>query len=289
MGLIAFPGIVLAQNAPTPQQPYITFIIAEHYQNSALHLLKRAQKAGVSYLGTENPVSLDTLIQRASEIKYVALENFVKPEGAYRHTAFYSPSTKTVFINLYSPVDTDLISVLALHEILGALGYNDSDYDISLGLFLYTNASLKAPGKVSSDQSKYITLSEINRAFDRQAFVIPGPDSFLNYGGVNFVGGAGDIRSLRYKHDILVLLWSLDFDETIKRLYSKAFFQMSFEFGSSNSEIQFVKKRQPLRSLGDVLVIVPEDRNLLPAIPTADLLTIASFVNDHLGLIHDAK
>ncbi len=111
--------------------------LAQSFRRSAVNILNTAKLSGVMSLGDgKKAVSIDHLLAQISEVKFVELSEFKKPAGATRFSAFFDASTKTVYLNAEEKLHEDYAGALALHEVLGALGYADLDYQVSLGIYM---------------------------------------------------------------------------------------------------------------------------------------------------------
>lgn len=98
--------------------------------------------------GELRSVNLLDLKNQAPEVIWRAYDGEVQPKDIFdRGSAYYRKDSKTVTI-LSDVVDfsENAVDVLALHEMLGALGVKDENYQTSLGLYLLADPELANPG-----------------------------------------------------------------------------------------------------------------------------------------------
>lgn len=189
--------------------------LADQYREGALTLLSRLRADGIEEFGYfENSVSLSRLETAVSEreIRFLELDAFTKPRGANRNTAFYVPEEKAVYLNRSARHDPQIIPFLALHELLGAYGLHDPDYQISIGAYFYLRP--RGENESADDYRGRRSLTRGNMGTDAMGlFANPeisprplnDPDQRLalasegGEGGGTKVGGGGDGEGIAFK------------------------------------------------------------------------------------------
>lgn len=187
---------------------------SSNFKSAAIESLKEAQDAGFQALGpvtSANHITLQELAKKINEeVRFVEVDDLQKPEGALRKSAFYDITNKTVYINRSHSIPSEALKPLALHEALGALGYSDVDYQVSLGLHLLGQQTLNT----SALQRQIQDAWSIGYNPQKTARSIFDPDKYLlnpilnptksiytleREGGANGVGGGGDVNAIIYK------------------------------------------------------------------------------------------
>jgi len=140
---------------------------------------------------------LDLLQSRAqmAKIKWSVQTDEKFPASARnRQSAFFEPFQVTAAKELMITKEGEL-EVLAVHEALGALGLQDSDYQLSLNLrFLSVTED---PGLQASFRALIAHNSRITE--DQEMFARSG-------GSGTSVGGGGDLRAIFFKQKVLLKL-----------------------------------------------------------------------------------
>lgn len=213
------------------------------YRSAALELFQNAQTAGAfrHLEGTD-------LVRESEAVCYKEIPKLEKPEGALRFTAFNEPSTKTVYLNRSSLQPApDRLGPLAAHETLGALGYKDYDYQVSLGLDFFTKAQALPEGEWKEETLRQLRIG-LRRSWDLNVKTyetgrLPGePDmsAATGGGGATGVGSGGDGDAIVFKALFINTLakdrvnfrfpqviyrigldLQIEFDPTIKRIVSE--------------------------------------------------------------------
>lgn len=188
----------------------------QRFQRQWEEAIQLLQKSGLHYLGNdesgaEGRVAIEDLARAGRKIRVKILPELRKPEGATRYSAFYEPKTQTIYLDRSLQAAPRIRSLL-LHEALGALGYGDRAYNLSLPLALYLRSlesdfPTKRPELVRAVLKEYLT-SEVVAVALREKILFAQDTNAANGklllaagerelgGGATVVGGAGDLTSL---------------------------------------------------------------------------------------------
>lgn len=149
-------------------------------------------------------VSASTLRALLKDIKVRELDAFGKPLGASRFTAFYDPSTNTIFLNsaaVAKIADPDLLGGIALHELFGLAKVEDEKYQRS-ALLLVSSRMEAAPTISDSQRLRFRSaMGHFLHLADKGNEVLlsdQGSNKLLASGGTR-VGGGGDHLGLEFK------------------------------------------------------------------------------------------
>jgi hypothetical protein len=152
-------------------------------------------------------VPLERLRSQVHRVRFYHLDRFTKPAGATRWSGFNDPRHRAVYLNKRTNIDPRVLSALLFHEVLGALGYYDEDYRISILSYLYLQAD-RDSNVVDAD------LTQVRAELSRLLVTAPAPLSQeeLRYpsikrangrlalgGGADVVGSGGDGAALLFK------------------------------------------------------------------------------------------
>jgi hypothetical protein len=148
-----------------------------------------------------NAAALRSLLK---DIKVRELDAFGKPLGASRFTAFYDPSSNTIFLNsaaVAKVADPELLGGLALHELFGLAKVEDEKYQRSA--LLLASSRLEAGHTISDGQRLRFrsAMSHFLLLEDKGNEVLlseQGSNKLLASGGTR-VGGGGDYLGLEFK------------------------------------------------------------------------------------------
>ncbi len=145
-------------------------------------------------------------------IKVKELDAFGKPMGASRFTAFFDPSSKTIFLNpsqlnalSQNSSRADVLGGIALHELFGLAKVEDEKYQRSA--LLLTSSRLDADKTLQDEQKNRFrsAMSHFLHQADKGNEVLLSDHSsnmILASGGTR-VGGGGDSRGLEFKARLL--------------------------------------------------------------------------------------
>lgn len=151
-----------------------------------------------------------------------------------RTSAFYFREGKTVTVaadpSVYSP---QALSVLALHETLGALGYDDRFYQLSIALYAYslTNLDNEANRK--------------EREFQKAAFFPLIRMAAREEGSGTRVGGGGDFLGMIMKMQTLLSIWHRPLRPDHYQQFLMIRFEASYEDQEPMNRVAFDEEGQP--------------------------------------------
>jgi hypothetical protein len=123
---------------------------------------------------------------------------FLSGSGGTRMTGLYSSKNHEAFINTlnWDWVRSDLQALTVLHEGLGASGYIDEDYQISLALwFLSERSRDELRSLIGESKPTWQSLGQIERR--------EGEAVYRDSGGITGIGGGGDYVGLNVKATLL--------------------------------------------------------------------------------------
>ncbi|HRO66006.1 MAG TPA: hypothetical protein PL182_00425 [Pseudobdellovibrionaceae bacterium] len=130
-------------------------------------------------------------------VQFTESQDFTKPDGATRWSAFYETATGKVHLNSAVPHEEDTKGFVGLHEVLGAAGRPENEYHISKAAMVLSKVqdgtfSRLSPGErqsaldaLRSQIAKPSPLKRANRIDDANSLL-------LKEGGGTAVGGGGD-------------------------------------------------------------------------------------------------
>lgn len=166
----------------------------EIFRPLSKQIVQKIVDNGTTKIGDTNLLELldllDTVEWRTFDLGFLA------GSGGKRQTSMYFVKDRMVVVNMLSlqnlvgkPVR---LTHWALHEALGALGYPDEVYDLTIALTF-----MAQPDTYSTDRIEYVetTLSDIQvSATERQ---------YGKEGGVTIIGGGGDAEIIEFKSLLL--------------------------------------------------------------------------------------
>ena len=112
--------------------------LSESYKEETLSLLNFLHEAGIEKIACKNPTQeclfpaelIDKL--KSNQINFEALDQLAKGNSATRKHAFYSPQKTTIYLNESLTHPQAIIGALGLHEVMGALGFPETEYSLSM-------------------------------------------------------------------------------------------------------------------------------------------------------------
>lgn len=182
------------------------------FQQASLIVIDGLLKVGYQNLGDLNLVTLKKEVSTLNWRLIQATNIEAGSEGS-RSTAVYSIGDKLIIMSLEEWLNTEpsLRAIIALHEALGALGYSDENYQISVALAQLNALSTVEGAEMQNllEYNKIISFLETAPVFKN---VIKNTDHILladgadnTNGGVTGLGGGGDIRALTIKFFLLTI------------------------------------------------------------------------------------
>lgn len=208
-------------------------------------IIDSLQRQGIKKVG-----DLD-LAQFSAEAKSKIRWNYLKKEtpsiisgGRTSAVYIYDPSSDTqgVYLNPKLPKEVaPYMPDLELHEALGALGYEDQQYNLSSGLRLLLDAE-------NPEDRKKILKSFSKGLFKEENLRIEGGSS---------VGGGGDIRALLIKKEVLADIIKEEGQVTLDFL--TAYPGINFEPIASN-QVNYVALHYEFRNAGSIKAMGPMPR-----------------------------
>ncbi len=140
-------------------------------------------------------LNLVTLIREISEIDFRGTKDgFFAGSGEQRMFSIYRKKEKLIVVNFisYEQTPEDVRPYILLHEALGALGYQDEDYQLTSAAFLILNANI------------HPSFEQIGISYFRSLDRNPIDLNYVDKGGVSSTGGGGDHMALKFKLESLV-------------------------------------------------------------------------------------
>lgn len=170
-------------------------------------IIQRILDSGVTQVGE---MDLGELLEDLDTVEWRTFDlGFLSGSGGKRQTSIYLVEQRMVVVNtlaLQNLVETQVrLNSWALHEALGALGYDDENYQISTSLAFvagdFTLSSLgqpnPAPNPSISNRADFVerTLSNVSRTNIER--------TYGREGGTTVVGGGGDAPILELKQRLM--------------------------------------------------------------------------------------
>ena len=168
------------------------------YQPISLVVPRALRNRGMSQLGA---IHLDQLIEELTKVEWSVFNlGFISASGGKRTTAMYLVKSKQVFVTelAWQWVLPQFQPLMALHEGLGASGYDDENYQISTTLFYLA----QIPAAEADEIMKAGPFLEILQSVVRRT---KEPKYLLASGGATGVGGGGDYLGAEAKVMLLFL------------------------------------------------------------------------------------
>lgn len=133
-------------------------------------------------------LSLAEIHECATKVKFVSTPMVVSGSGGTRHGAIHDTEKKLVVgsILLSDGLSFPAIKALVRHELLGACGYDDEHYQMSIGLHVFEYHPDFFPIFRESFSADKLNRTEKNRAYDTKGLVLAGSGTGTS------VGGGGD-------------------------------------------------------------------------------------------------
>ena len=182
---------------------YSTTVSAKEYTGTPNQIFKPVSKVHVEILLKRGitkigKLDLKKLSKQLSTVEWRTFEvGFLIGSGGNRYTSVYVVKDRMVIINLLSFENLQNQPVhlfsWALHEGLGALGYNDENYEISSSIsFLAENPQLGINSGIEYIEEHFQVIAKTKT--DRR---------YAMSGGSTVVGGGGDAIIIEFKQLLL--------------------------------------------------------------------------------------
>lgn len=170
---------------------------------------------GITQIGDFDVVRFQN---EAQKIRWKLYSSQNPPRFAHgRRSAYYLSSSQEVFISDQIPRHMgDSMVLLELHEAMGALGYKDQDYSLSVGLQLLS--------QMPQTRTRDFVLKELGKNLFKGSQI----NSSAKVGGSgSSVGGGGDIIPLTIKYEVLQHL--VEKGKTVTKEFLIEFPKIAFE------------------------------------------------------------
>lgn len=149
------------------------------FDHLAQQMVDDLMSSGVNQVGN---LRLQDLKDKMGQIDYKSFQGKMPDFAGDRESAYYTANNEVYFREDYPKKFKDAIQLLATHEALGALNFDDNDYELSI----YLNA---IASQRFQDRSSLLTHPVIATRFG-------APKSYeKSGGGATGVGGGGDFMS----------------------------------------------------------------------------------------------
>lgn len=192
--------------------------IAGRYRSRALSLLLWLRTTGIDELGCR-PTGLRVRVQDLEDLvrkaSFLELPAFEKHGAATRWSAFYRKGLGEIFLNRDARSNWETPGALAIHEVLGAAGYPDRNYEAAMLIHLATEFSSPDHESPSMKANRSLALANIKRLLSYSlceappslgGIGMPAVDAANERlklarggGGADIVGGGGDEEALLVK------------------------------------------------------------------------------------------
>lgn len=250
-------------------------------------------------IGGFNLTELRRQIQTVKWRAYVGPQFMVGPTGA-RSTAVYSVKNRMVVVSRqeWFGIDDAIRGQIAFHEALGALGYRDEKYQITVAMTLLSTLIFSNENPNSLDTR--ILRDNLNSLLPMALASAPlndiqTTDQTPTYfaGGISLTGGGGDEYSITIKYMALIALtkrWSLHRPKTVTlRHVFTAILESDLE-----RTVDDVKLGQPLidntsiKYDGQTLsLVVPKNRRIIDPRRFTIAADYASYLCDEIITVMD--
>ncbi len=183
MVLIIFFGISVSYSATMHQFPL---------ESSSMKIVDRILEKGITHIGDLDLRKLKSEMSKLHFLEMTLDTNFMLAEG--RRSAFYEHNT--VYSKLdypYIPDNIRGLELLGIHEALGALGYDDNQYQKSIIFALMSKEDFQITDELLADSliQYEFKFKQLNRENEE--------------GGATGVGGGGDLPSAIFKYELFNL------------------------------------------------------------------------------------
>jgi len=190
----------------------------EIFRPISKEIVQKVADQGVKQIGR---VKIQTLLDELDTVEWRTFDiGFLSGSGGTRQTSIYIVKDRMVVVNmlaLQNLVDKPVrINRWALHEALGALGYPDEVYDLTVALtFMASTADLAVSDRLNLIDGGFTNAvrSATDHVYGRE-------------GGTTIIGGGGDAPMIEFKSRILehFFLWArVHHPEMSERKLKKAF------------------------------------------------------------------
>lgn len=160
--------------------------------------------------------SPQSLAKKLDAIQFIELEKFHKPEGATRWGAFYQNSAFKIYLNRSANHHPQFIGFIGLHELLGALGLRENNFEISLAAYRVIDLAksgkqAQTPAWLNDDLKmkleNFLDFSFANKEpAENNILALSGGES-SGGGGIFVGGGGGDTSTFEVRVAILDALY----------------------------------------------------------------------------------
>ena len=183
------------------------------FKSAGAGALRDLWNSGVSYLGCDGrnlQIPFDQVKRDADKVQVESVLAFEKRGAASRWSAFNETGKGRVYLNPNETVPPSILPGLAAHEILGALGYPDRNYEVSvLALLLkarrgsdaYEPSSIALTETLTNVLVTYLCPGKKNKDLVWQWREYANSRARIRTarGGADVVGGGGDWAAIAYK------------------------------------------------------------------------------------------
>lgn len=191
--IIAMPAAALAEEPLS---------LAESYRLETQSVLLQLKEAGIEKIGCLDQaktecLSPDLLINaiESGEVTFKEVQGLQKPDGATRFTAFYSPADKAILLNTDASHDKMGQGFVGLHELAGAKGHPEIEYDFSKAAFALIEMQ-KAGVKLKPHELLTFKQQITGPVSKKEFNSIDDSNAEVRTEGGTVVGGGGDSDSL---------------------------------------------------------------------------------------------
>jgi hypothetical protein len=183
---------------------------ARFVEYQAVKLATRLEESGLEKIAAweaRPAVQIKSLRADFATIEYLQLPEFFKPPGASRWTAFHEFGQRRIYVNSGARLDSIVSDTLAFHEAMGALGYAEPDYQVSILVSLYARTARDLSLSEEERAKSLVLLRKILEA-PLTFSADPNPQNRIlrresGQGGGDIVGGGGDGDALSFKLQLL--------------------------------------------------------------------------------------
>jgi len=190
--VLSAPAAKAAPTATCPLAPSVD--VTESAAALARRIPHQLQKLGLHRIGN---FDIDEFNRKISSVRYCLLGGgYLSGSAGDRLSSIYLVKLRTVSLNQLSWqwVDGEARAALVMHESLGALGYDDESYQLTLALWFLT--------QIPRDEINDFLSSRLSEPL-RLARATNDEHVYVMAGGVTGIGGGGDNVGLEAK----MILW----------------------------------------------------------------------------------
>lgn len=197
LALLLAPCLPALADAPAaPASPVPAKSREELFKTASTEILDRLLEKGLTPIRS---LDIQAMRDEAATVQWRALApgETIPGFASGRTSAYYVRNGKTVTVAADPSVfSAQALSVLALHETLGAIGYDDRFYQLSIALYAYSITNLDNEANRKEREFQKAAFFPLIRMASRE-----------EGGGGTRVGGGGDFLGMIMKMQTMLSIW----------------------------------------------------------------------------------